>query len=285
MRDDIDSIIAALSFSKVKMDPRSGASDRVPVSLFKRAVPFGDTIVDAYPADYAVWMDTTPNDLSEPFDVAVASTGADYATFIRARACDSKRVRGKVTRVTQTMAEVLYLSVDLNTLHATPGREYWGFAGGEWHYLSHHTVKTHAIRGFDTVQSEYRRKQLVTDSTLFSLAGIQFNRPYMWHATFEDEGASLSFPTDPAGARALLADRDKVGSRRPALRNWVTQHWRQSRADPESELYVRKHMRGRTLIDWYGYKVAIEPSTDALAELRRHREAERPDPRPKGAHA
>ncbi len=40
--------------------------------------------------------------------------------------------------------------------------------------------------------------------------------------------------------------------------NWVVQHWRTDRNDPDDEIYVRKHLRGATSFDWFGFGCEIK---------------------------
>lgn len=63
---------------------------------------------------------------------------------------------------------------------------------------------------------------------------------------FEDVCPSLTLLTDPTGVKEFwkLRDIPTGRKRRDALLHWVERHWRQTRADPDVEVFVRKHMRG-----------------------------------------
>jgi len=52
---------------------------------------------------------------------------------------------------------------------------------------------------------------------------------------------------DPTAVRELwkLRDLPAGASRRAALLHWVSDHWRKHRHDPDTEGYVRKHLRGQ----------------------------------------
>lgn len=63
---------------------------------------------------------------------------------------------------------------------------------------------------------------------------------------FDDVCPSLTLLTDPTGVKEFwkLRDIPEGRRRRAALLHWVDQHWRQTRNDPDVEVFVRKHMRG-----------------------------------------
>jgi hypothetical protein len=71
---------------------------------------------------------------------------------------------------------------------------------------------------------------------------------------------SVGLYTDPTGIKDFLKFRDIADgkTRRDALINWVCQHWRQDRNDPEVEIYVREHLRGKETAQWHGMQVEIK---------------------------
>jgi hypothetical protein len=76
---------------------------------------------------------------------------------------------------------------------------------------------------------------------------------------------SVGFYTDPTGVKEFLRfrDREDGSSRRSALAHWVTTHWRQNRHDPDVEVYVREHLRGKRSCVWHGMNAWIEvPEVD-----------------------
>ncbi len=80
----------------------------------------------------------------------------------------------------------------------------------------------------------------------------------------------VTMPSNPAHIMVLFKDRDKPDEgRRSPLRHWTDEHWMQMRSDPESETFVRTHLRGATEFAWHGYECRLVPSVkeQAVAEL------------------
>lgn len=82
-------------------------------------------------------------------------------------------------------------------------------------------------------------------------------------------GPRIRFLSDPTGAREAFRLRDipEGRSRRAALRNWVTAHWRQTRNDPTDAAWVRKHLRGAVDFTWNGMRCRIQPPDFDLEQL------------------
>lgn len=92
---------------------------------------------------------------------------------------------------------------------------------------------------------------------------VAFTRQYEWRVVIGFEGSpSISFSTDPVGAREVFRLRDipEGRQRRAALRHWVSEHWRRKRVDPREEAKVRAHLRGATEFAWNGLQCSIQPS-------------------------
>jgi hypothetical protein len=93
------------------------------------------------------------------------------------------------------------------------------------------------------------------------------NRFISWRVALSIDGLpSLSFHTDPTGAREIfrLRDIDSKGNRRGPLLHWVRGHARQRRNNPAALTWVRSHCRGKTVFMWEGVRCTIIP---ALAEF------------------
>ena len=73
---------------------------------------------------------------------------------------------------------------------------------------------------------------------------------------------SINITTDHIGIRELfkLREREEGRIRRSPIINWVQHHWRKNRVDEESEIYVRKHLRGRETFEWADLKCTVHPS-------------------------
>lgn len=91
-------------------------------------------------------------------------------------------------------------------------------------------------------------------------ASIIVNRFYEWRVVLGYENApTISFTTDPLGAQEAFRLRDipEGRERRAALKHWVREHWRQTRAEP---VRVRAHLRGAERFTWNGLRCTIYPS-------------------------
>lgn len=108
--------------------------------------------------------------------------------------------------------------------------------------------------------------------------GIGFTRRYNWQAIIgSSPKAAISIFTDPYGAQELFRLRDipEGRKRRAAIKNWISSHWRQRRADPSESTKVRQHLRGALEFNWNGLYVKIIPSAfdlelnQTLAEQRK----------------
>lgn len=90
---------------------------------------------------------------------------------------------------------------------------------------------------------------------------VAFGRRYEWRVALGHVGgASISFQTNPQGAMEIFRLRDipEGRTRRAALRNWVSEHWR--KRGTEDERKVRAHLRGATEFTWNGLRCLIRPS-------------------------
>lgn len=111
------------------------------------------------------------------------------------------------------------------------------------------------------------------------LCGLAQSIPAYWKVStrFESVCPSLTLLTDPTGVKEFWKLRDIPAGkkRRAALLHWVESHWRQTRKDPDVEMYVRKHLRGQQEITQGQFSAKITPSeTDSLEveALKRTRE-------------
>lgn len=92
-----------------------------------------------------------------------------------------------------------------------------------------------------------------------------------WQVQFRIAPAApaLTFMTDIVGVREFLRFREAEdgAARRAAIIHWVSRHWRQNRHDPEMEIYVRKHLRGKQSVQWHGMTVKIIAPPEAINEV------------------
>jgi hypothetical protein len=123
----------------------------------------------------------------------------------------------------------------------------------------------------------YKERMLCLHSDsneMYSSRKLDFLTPFMcglaqsmdnhWQVKtkFDDICPSLTLLTDPTGVKEFWKLRDIPAGRkrRDALLHWVDQHWRQTRNDPDVEVFVRKHMRGSEDISQGQFRAKIVAS-------------------------
>jgi hypothetical protein len=93
--------------------------------------------------------------------------------------------------------------------------------------------------------------------------GCAAHNYFQWFVEIgRDDSISFRFATTPDGIAEIFKLRDLPdgASRRAALKNWITSHWRTDHRNPEMEVYVRQHLRGAETFRWDGYFCTISPS-------------------------
>lgn len=140
------------------------------------------------------------------------------------------------------------------TVSAVPGgeRTKLRFTGNKWREIAETTF---AIGAYDPEL----------------LGPIAWGMRNLWtvHLT-QGDSPTLALVTDPWGVLGFFQLRDKPDGkeRREALLHWVRAHGRTIRHDPEVEVEVRQHLRGKDSFTWFGLeaKVLVPPEQAALAE-------------------
>lgn len=140
--------------------------------------------------------------------------------------------------------------------------------GGRWV-----EANTRALHGGTTRSPIYKHEK--NEPSGFANAGglaiaIALNQRYEWAVNVGFSNTpSVRIATDPTGMKELFRLRDVLPGRdrRDALMNWVSDHWRQNRHDPDVEIYVRKHMRGSTQFDWRGFNCEIVPARFDMEQI------------------
>lgn len=177
--------------------------------------------------------------------------------FCCARSVTAKEVRGKVSRPAQKMLMRSVVSMDKHGVTVSMN-EYASFLGGRWVSADYKPTTRH----HDTVRLMPMESVEHTHGAFECCMGIALRQRYEWSVSLRiNGGPSFRFATDATGVREMLRERDKDDSnRRAALKHWVVSHWRQSRSDEESEIYVRQHLRGGERFYWRGYEAEWMPS-------------------------
>lgn len=116
------------------------------------------------------------------------------------------------------------------------------------------------------------------DETMRLLAGLQLNMEYAWQVRIRRNGypLSLSFPTNPRGARKLLSLRDipEGKQRRMALRHWVSEHTRRlpdTNDETDRETLVSQHLRGKIPFSWNDFQGEVIPAPYDLRQAENRR--------------
>lgn len=201
--------------------------------------------------------DTTP-DVIWPVNVGLALQTVDGDwNFVSAKSATPRDVRGSVRIVAPKMlrCETVTMMTDGRVF---AGVEYMSWIAGKWVDARFNSVVRHhdSVRNMPIADVDH----FAGKGHMLLAAALRFR--YEWSVSIgREDSPSFRFATDATGVHALLKDRDKGESgRREALKSWVTDHWRQSRSDPDEEVYVRKHLRGGEAFSWRGYVCEWSPS-------------------------
>lgn len=188
----------------------------------------------------------------------------DTIDMFRLRRKRLSDVRGKKIH-SPNIFELAECEIDCSAGTYWPVRRYVEWCGGKWlpinttdeyDYFVQKKKKTARYIGAGDANM-----QVVSD-TCMALAGIAFNRDLWWRVVIKGPSGSISLTTNPGGAMAAFADRDKneKTNRRESLRNWVSQHYRKRASTGEKDIEVRKHLRGRTPFRWCGFDCEVVPA-------------------------
>lgn len=212
------------------------------------------------------WMyqieDYTPQVLW-PIDVGILGR-RDPLTFTNVRTVNPKSFRGHIHRVSPYMVEVLQGQYSEKILVTARACMVW--LGGRWvnavDEINYSNLKGDFIPYRD-IAGNIRADNDGAEIIAVCLAQALRER-YEWGVSFkqDNETPSIRLETDPTGIKDLFKFREinQGTDRRDHLINWVTEHWRKNRHDPDIEGYVRKHLRGNTCFQWEGLEVNILPS-------------------------
>jgi hypothetical protein len=245
------------------------------LSTFQRLEPLGFGVGD----DDRWWfdpLDCTP-DLVWPLDVSTIAdqNGVGEMSMQRFRSVEMKQVRGYATRFSPYMVRADIGQTGRGKLLTAAGLMAW--LGGRW------------VEASPSRNGNFSLGDGLNASMAVSIA---FRQRYEWAVALGLDGSpSVRFSTDPTGMKEAFRVRDlpEGRDRRDALINWVGDHWRQNRADPDVEVYVRKHLRGSESFSWKGMSAEIIPARfdldqrEKLIEERKAMKAAGTDRRAKAA--
>lgn len=85
---------------------------------------------------------------------------------------------------------------------------------------------------------------------------------------------TIALVTDPIGSKDIFKLRDvpKGRSRREALRNWVSGHWRKGSNADNPEVHIWPYLRGAEEFTWNGLYCKIQPSVYDLRKSKEYQE-------------
>jgi hypothetical protein len=258
----IRQVLEKPAFDKSK-DTRRDWLAPPPLSAFVRLEPIGFGLEQD---DFWVFhpKDCSP-DLVWPLDVGTivdnCGTAEGGLAIGRCYTVTTKQVRGYAHRFSPFMVRTDWAQMERGQLMRVAGLQAW--LGGQWVDAQNRVLwegrtaeKAIPTRGGGIDVNDAQQVSLHT--------AIALRQRYEWAVSLGlEESPSIRFATDPTGIKEVFKIRDlpEGRDRREALMNWVSDHWRQDRADPDLEIYVRRHLRGATKFTWRSMNCELLPST------------------------
>jgi len=171
----------------------------------------------------------------------------------RVREVPLKMVRGLFRLRSSKVVEQAIAHLFNNGTYRTT-RQFLQYFGGAWHIVA--------------APFEFEKPEPLDEEESISLLGFKsmsFTNEYEWYVNVGYNRAvmpTIAIGTDPLGAKEVFKLRDipPGRSRREALRNWVSGHWRQARREENPETYIWPHLRGAEEFTWNGLYCKIQPS-------------------------
>lgn len=245
-------------------DHRKGILAPRPLSEYRALEPLGFGVADEENGWFFHPEDCGP-DLVWPLDTGFISdnaTGNNTLGLTTFRTISAKEARGYVTKFSPYMVRVDHAQEFDGIIFRAAYVSAW--IGGRWVDANGHLkwqFKTgDDVRPMDIgPPEEFSRLSFMTRMA----SSVALTQRYKWSVALNLENSpSIRFSTDPTGIKELFKVRDlpEGRDRRDALMVWVSDHWRQDRSDPDVEIYVRKHLRGRVQFDWRGLHGEVLPS-------------------------
>lgn len=183
--------------------------------------------------------------------------------MLRIREVSARACRGVARLAFPHMVEANFVVTEKNGRQWGSLVHYFGQQDQRWHYAGTAGV------GYRPNEPFYARAPIPQIKFAYRIA---FARRYDWRVSLGHvDGPTISFVTDPVGAREVFRLRDMPNGkhRRAALKHWVTEHWRKRRDDPGESIKVRKHIRGAERFTWNGLACRIAPSQFDLERASR----------------
>lgn len=204
-----------------------------------------------------------------PIDVGAAA-GADQFSWdcdlqlTRHQSVDLKTVRGKVRVFSKYMLrnDILAVVREQGQRKLIIKTFYLALINRRWVDVTMHT-RWQGVIGEGRPAAHADSEPGRTAERAAMMIGLAAVAHYQWHVEIgRIGGISFKFPTMPERLAEIFRLRDLPdgASRRAALKNWITSHWRANHRDQQTEIYVRQHLRGAETFSWDGYFVTVCPS-------------------------
>lgn len=233
------------------------------------------------------FFDETFPDVDEPFIPSALSPNSDLARlpvvvlsptkdgdgvgFLRVKREHPRRWRGRVRLPVPSLCSALSMRVDTKTGECTYSLDLYARSGNRFVRADFHERERMTGSGDRFIKVTQGILGGVDPKGVAAAVGWSAVRHAFWrvYLRLDDGPIGVTISTDATGVKELFRLRDKpIGrKRRLPLLHWVKGHYRRSRKDPEVEVWVRKHVRGRMEFSWFGLQGVITPSQDDLERL------------------
>jgi len=217
----------------------------------------------------------TINDLKVPFNLKMLTNSNDFdneIVLIHYKKADIKKWRGRMHFIAPNLIDVMAMFINVDNGCSYLKNDVYGYINGKKPVRCGPIAKTRATGN----ARKYLQYSATIDdrnnySPLFVVPGIIAIREALWrtYIKFEDSLIGLTYNCDSVAVKDVFRFRDIPDGkkRRDALLHWVSGHYRKYREDPEAEMWVRDHIRGKTEFTWSGIQCIISPPKEKLENL------------------
>lgn len=277
-----DVIDELLTYMLIAGNPPSDMPQLLPIQHFSGADPSFDTDSFELPDDkHLLFVNPKHPEMSPSLDLTdglldqrlITRSDVDEAMEVkRIRVIPASSIRGRTTATDEAMVEFATGTIWPNGKFTSGPAYFAGSRKGQvWMNVTNYQgmgIRLGNNSGWNGWAADLIRMAI----------SMQLTFDYEWRVELGlATGVSISFVTTPTGAREVFRLRDVPPgrTRRAALHNWVSEHWRCKHNDEADRAYVRKHLRGRQAFTWNGLQCVISPSKFDVGLNQRLREERR----------
>lgn len=264
--DDLFVYLELSSFSKRKI---KGKDANLSFEKLSPSQPIGIKGIDLLTEEYGAFIDMRdvyPKDVSNKINYAVLNQNNIENSWIyqiaKVKSVRPSECRGKIRIFSPTIVNILFTHIWADGGYATTSCYFI--------YDSRQNKWVDATQGLDNpfnnphLNKAYQSDDQKINNIIKTCICLQFYSRYTWIARLGYSGKhNIDLWINPRSARHLFKLRDipEGGNRRAAIKNWVSQHWRQKDyCTEEDRVFVRQHLRGAIDFKWRGFNVQIIPS-------------------------